>query len=167
MSTVLDRPLTMAGWNEETGRDYSIVYGFMSSLLSEESSGGRFEKCLHGKLCSSCKCHAQVEKSRFVPEATEGAKAGECPHSQNLVVFDFDAVHRERALNAKHLNKGRRWRKKHYGKIKMKEWYKKRSKRNPDAMDGLYALLVFRYTWTWPTSYNLNRVFGDKSNTSR
>lgn len=121
MSTVLDRPLTMAGWNEETGRDYSIVYGFMSSLLSEESSGGRFEKCLHGKLCSSCKYHAQVEKSRFVPEATEGAKAGECSHSQNLVVFDFDAVHRERALNAKHLNKGRRWRKKHYGKIKMKE----------------------------------------------
>ena len=167
MSTALDRPLTMAGWNEETGRDYSIVYGFMSSLLSEESSGGRFEKCLHGKLCSSCKCHAQVEKSRFVPEATEGAKAGECSHSQNLVVFDFDAVHRERALNAKHLNKGRRWRKKHYGKIKMKEWYKKRSKRNPDAMNGLYALLVFRYTWTWPTSYNLNRVFGDKSNTSR
>lgn len=121
MSTALDRPLTMASWNEETGRDYSIVYGFMSSLLSEESSGGRFEKCLHGKLCSSCKCHGQVEKSRFVQEATEGAKAGECSHSQNLVVFDFDAVHRERALNAKHLNKGRRWRKKHYGKIKMKE----------------------------------------------
>lgn len=126
MSTALDRPLPMAGWEEETGRDYSLVYGFMSSLLKEELSAvGRslYEKCLQGKHCSSCKCHAPAEKSRFGTDGKDGAKVDECLPSHNLVVFDFVAVHRERALNAGKLNKdrGRRWRRKNYSKIKLKE----------------------------------------------
>lgn len=124
MSTALDRPLPMSCLEEETVRDYCLVYGFMSSLLNEELSAVRrslYEKCLQGKHCSSCRCHAPPEK-RFA-EGKDGGKIGdECLHSHK-VVFDFVAVHRERALNAGKLNKDRerRWRRKRFYRFNSKK----------------------------------------------
>lgn len=113
----LDRPLPMACWEEETDRDYSLVYDFMSSLLNAELMAMRqslYEKGLQMKHSHSCKCHAPVEKTF---RDKEGAKDEIHSHK---VVFDFAAVHRERALNAGKLNKdkGRRWRRKNFSKKK-------------------------------------------------
>lgn len=113
----LDRPLPMACWEEETDRDYSLVYDFMSSLLNAELMAMRqslYEKGLQMKHSHSCKCHASVEKTF---RDKEGAKDEIHSHK---VVFDFAAVHRERALNAGKLNKdkGRRWRRKNFSKKK-------------------------------------------------
>jgi len=146
MCTALDRPLPMACWEEETDRDYCLVYGLMSSLLKEELSAvGRslYEKCLQGKHCSSCKCHAPAEKRLF---DKEGAKIDDCFHSHN-VVFDFVAVHRERALNAGKLNKdrGRRWRRKHFyfTKKKINEW--RNPYRNTDGSWTRHGLKRIRH----------------------
>lgn len=115
--TAVDRPLAMASWEEETDRDYCLVYDFMSSLLNAELLAMRrslYEKGLQMKHSHACKCHVPVEKTFW---DKEGGK-DEChPHK---IVFDFAAVHRERALNAGKLNKdkGRRWRRKNFSKKK-------------------------------------------------
>jgi len=113
----LDRPLPMACWEEETDRDYSLVYNFMSSLLNEELMAMRqslYEKGLQTKHSHSCKCHVPAEKALW---DKDGAKDEIHSHK---IVFDFAAVHRERALNAGKLNKdkGRRWRRKNFSKKK-------------------------------------------------
>ena len=123
MTTALDRPLSMASWEEETDRDYSLVYGFISSLLNEEMSAMRrslYETCLQGKhLPSCCKCYTPAEKLK---SDKDGAKVDDGLHSHK-VVFDFMAVHRERALNSGRLNtdRGRRWRRKRYNNNRKKK----------------------------------------------
>ena len=109
----LDRPLPMACWEEETDRDYSLVYNFMSSLLNAELMAMKqslYEKGLQLKQSHSCLCQVPAEKTSWDKDESHSHK----------VVFDFAAVHRERALNAGKLNKdtGRRWRRKNFSKKK-------------------------------------------------
>lgn len=114
--TAVDRPLPMACWEEEKDKDYCLVYDFMASILNAELLAMRrslYEKGLQMKHSFSCICHASVEKS--YQEKDGGKDDGQ---SHKVGVFDFTAVHRERALKAGKLNKdrGRRWRRKHFAK---------------------------------------------------
>lgn len=111
--TAVDRPLSMACWEEEKDRDYCLVYDFMSSLLNAELLAMRrslYEKGLQTKHGHACKCPVPLEKTFW---EKEGAKDESLSHK---VAFDFAAVHHERALNAGKLNRdrGRRWRRKNF-----------------------------------------------------
>ena len=119
MTRALDRPLSMASWEEETGRDYGLVYDYLSFVFHEELSTVRkslYEKGLQMKYTFICKSQASKD---VLPRDKDGMKDREEGFCQKIV-FDFATVHRERALNAGKLNKdkGRRWRRKHYSRAK-------------------------------------------------
>lgn len=122
MAAALDRPLPVNYLEEETNREYHRAHGCLSALLNEELLAARrslHEKCLQGM---HCKCYTPAEK--WLLDGKDGVKS-EDGLSPNKVVFDFMAVHLERALNSGKLNKdrGRRWRRKHFyfGKKKLAE----------------------------------------------
>lgn len=146
----LDRPLPMACWEEETDRDYSLVYNFMSSLLNAELMAVRqslYEKGLQLKQSHSCLCNVPAEKTL---RDKDGSKDELHSHK---VVFDFAAVHRERALNAGKLNKdtGRRWRRKNFIK-KKRNWksFIRDTDRRQSAREEMFLVHIDCFDLVYP-----------------